>query len=243
MYISIILPNFARCIFPNCNKVLDQVVLSSFLSSSISTIALMSLPIHLDQHSESLTRPRLQSLELYHDLLRHFIVYVLLWGVEHLVKIEDINVLLDGFLFRATDSDRSSCNFPRAPVSTGLFFSIMTPPRMNTLSLWSTVRTFKNLIIRPKKFPKRRVSRPLYDDPTPTTSIQTSEVPETSSTPAAPVVDLTNEIRITDPHAVAHGGFADIHRGEWVHAAGETGRVVGKTTQVCCTFFPPPPRP
>lgn len=111
----------------------------------------------------------------------------------------------------------------------------MLTPHLN--SLWDSLQAMiKNLITRQKQAVERKVLiRKVQDDLTPSTSIERpSAVPEASSPPAALIVDLTNEIRITDLHAVAHGRFADIHRGEWAQAV-----EVGKTTQVC-NVFPAP---
>ena len=163
---------------------------------------------------------------------------MLLWSVGHLVKFaKDIKVSQEERRLVA-DSDRT---ISLASDSTGLSFSAMAPLRMNTFALWKTVY---KLVIRSKKIAKRR--KPRYDDPTPSPPIrlEPSSVPESSSSSTpAPVVDLTDQIRITYPHAVAHGGFADIHRGEWDQAAGETEGVAGKTTQVCTSFPSPLLRP
>ena len=124
----------------------------------------------------------------------------------------------------------------------------MTPLRTNKLlSSWSIVvhpfKSFKILLIRLEKATMCRV--PTREDSTPKTPIQPPEsaVPESSSALAAPVVDLTDQIKIMNSHPVAHGGFADIHRGEWVQTAGETQRAAVKPIQVRRTFFFPLLRP
>ena len=47
------------------------------------------------------------------------------------------------------------------------------------------------------------------------------------------VPDLSNAIRINDPHHVYCGGFADIYRGEWRDTPGPGGDVKEERTQVC----------
>jgi len=58
----------------------------------------------------------------------------------------------------------------------------------------------------------------------------------TNSLPPGPdevqVPDLSNAIRINDPHHVYCGGFADIYRGEWIQEVlGPDQRVEEKITQ------------
>ena len=52
------------------------------------------------------------------------------------------------------------------------------------------------------------------------------------------MLDLTNDIKINDPHPVDCGGFADIYRGEWIQLAlGPEEGVEEKKTQVCLSPF------
>ena len=59
-----------------------------------------------------------------------------------------------------------------------------------------------------------------------------------SGTREIQVHDLTNDIRINDPHPVDCGGFADIYRGEWIqNALGPEDGVEEKRMQVCLLCF------
>lgn len=50
---------------------------------------------------------------------------------------------------------------------------------------------------------------------------------DTVPDPPASVIDLTRQIRTSAPHAFAHGGFSDIHWGEWERPTkdGQTSKV------------------
>jgi len=200
----------------------------------------MAPPIHPDQCSKSLTRPSTQWFEFHHHLRA---IVLRCFNIERLVKAfkfeKRINVP-EGFSFRVAGPWTTLRSI--AFISTDFSFSAMTPLRAFN-PLWSTTRAFKSfkiLLNRPKK--PRVPTRELSDDQTPGTPIiQPSDepaVPKSSPTLAAPIVDLTNQIRIIDPNAIAHGGFADIHRGEWVQVVGDAERAAVKNTQVCNVFSP-----